>query len=469
MKPSIPNRKKYFSSLKNKKPSNYIKNNNKQIFNNHNLNTLPSLQKINKNYQYLTKEFTNTIKLFSSQYDLFFSNQLAPLIALNYADELFFKEFEALCGNRYRIFSIIRNGWQQKFVLSEDIKKISRALEDKINDEKWPANLLKRYEEKAKILQTKLKNISKKEYSNLNNHELTAILVDIRSNSAILDAMSNMLHMFSSLVGSKFLISLQKYSNNKEKINQNFIYFTQPIQESRFAKIIIPKLKNKINLNDKDKIFSKILRIGAFIKDDVSKLLDLRKQQTIYLFKEISNRLKCSVDDLNYLQINEIKNFLINGKNPSNLIKSRKQITILFYKKKKLSIFEGSNALSFLNKAKITNIHLNVSKIKLIGQVASLGETEGKVVVVQNSKEAIQNFHKGDILVAPYTATEYLPAIKKAKAIITETGGITSHAAIISRELKIPCIVGIKDATKILKSGDFIKVNANEGIIVPLN
>jgi len=58
-----------------------------------------------------------------------------------------------------------------------------------------------------------------------------------------------------------------------------------------------------------------------------------------------------------------------------------------------------------------------------------------------------------------------MPAIKKASAIVTNVGGITCHAAIVSRELKIPCIIGTKIATKVLKDGDLVEVDAQKGIV----
>ena len=97
--------------------------------------------------------------------------------------------------------------------------------------------------------------------------------------------------------------------------------------------------------------------------------------------------------------------------------------------------------------------------------MASLGRVNGRVVIAKNSKEALQKMQDKDILVAPYTAVEYVPAMKKAAAILTETGGITSHAAIISRELGIPCIIGIENVTTLLKDGDLVEVNANKGIV----
>ena len=67
------------------------------------------------------------------------------------------------------------------------------------------------------------------------------------------------------------------------------------------------------------------------------------------------------------------------------------------------------------------------------------------------------------------TRPEFLPLMKKAAAFITDEGGIASHAAIVARELRLPCIVGTKIATKTFKDGDIIEVDANKGIIKKIN
>ncbi len=77
----------------------------------------------------------------------------------------------------------------------------------------------------------------------------------------------------------------------------------------------------------------------------------------------------------------------------------------------------------------------------------------------------IEKMQKGDILVAETTAPELMTAIKKAGAIVTDMGGLMSHAAIVSREFGIPCIVGTRNASKILKDGDMIEVDADSGAI----
>ena len=72
---------------------------------------------------------------------------------------------------------------------------------------------------------------------------------------------------------------------------------------------------------------------------------------------------------------------------------------------------------------------------------------------------------KGDILVAIMTTPNFIPALEKAAAFVTDEGGITCHAAIIAREMKKPCIIGTKIATKFLKDGDIVQVDANNGIV----
>ena len=88
----------------------------------------------------------------------------------------------------------------------------------------------------------------------------------------------------------------------------------------------------------------------------------------------------------------------------------------------------------------------------LSGSPASPGIGIGVVKIIMSPKE-IGKIKPGDILVAPQTNPDYVPAMKKAAAIVTEKGGRTSHAAIVSRELGIPAVVGADGATKILKEG----------------
>lgn len=98
----------------------------------------------------------------------------------------------------------------------------------------------------------------------------------------------------------------------------------------------------------------------------------------------------------------------------------------------------------------------------LKGISASPGIGTGIVRILRSPKE-IDKIKSGDILVAPMTSPDYVPAMKKATAIVTDQGGMTSHAAIVSREMGIPCVVGTKDGTKVLKDGNTVTVNGTSG------
>ena len=104
---------------------------------------------------------------------------------------------------------------------------------------------------------------------------------------------------------------------------------------------------------------------------------------------------------------------------------------------------------------------------EISGMCASQGSAAGKVRICKSQGD-IADFRTGEILVASMTRPEYLPAIKKAAAIVTDEGGITSHAAIVSRELGIPCVIATKNATKMLKTGNIAEVKANHGIVILL-
>lgn len=101
------------------------------------------------------------------------------------------------------------------------------------------------------------------------------------------------------------------------------------------------------------------------------------------------------------------------------------------------------------------------------GSIAFSGNIQGQVMVIKNKSE-IRLFKRNYILVSPMTTPDYLVAMKKAKAFITDEGGLLCHAAIIAREMKKPCIIGTKIATRVLHDGDLVEVDADKGIVLLL-
>jgi pyruvate,water dikinase len=107
-------------------------------------------------------------------------------------------------------------------------------------------------------------------------------------------------------------------------------------------------------------------------------------------------------------------------------------------------------------------------KLILTGQPASPGVVTGIVNILKSAKE-IGKIKRGDILVTDMTTPDFVPAMKKAVAIVTNKGGQTSHAAIVSRELGVPCVVGTKTATTTLKQGRIITVDGAAGRVYESN
>ena len=98
------------------------------------------------------------------------------------------------------------------------------------------------------------------------------------------------------------------------------------------------------------------------------------------------------------------------------------------------------------------------------GQVANLGLKKGIARIVLTTRD-FAKMKNNDILVTHMTTPQFIPILKRAAAIVTDEGGITCHAAIVSRELNVPCIIGTKKATAIIRDGQLIEVNANHGVV----
>lgn len=111
----------------------------------------------------------------------------------------------------------------------------------------------------------------------------------------------------------------------------------------------------------------------------------------------------------------------------------------------------------------------NVLKVQLVGDILVSGQSltnksiSGKICVASNNNEAIKNFEDGDILVINETSNALISLLKKASAIIAETPGATSHAAIVGMTLDIPVLVGVENATKILKNGTTVTIDGSRG------
>ncbi|NMB48511.1 hypothetical protein GYA13_03680 [Candidatus Kuenenbacteria bacterium] len=222
--------------------------------------------------------------------------------------------------------------------------------------------------------------------------------------------------------------------------------------------------------NDKEKHIFYALRMISYTKD----LRNVTDDYVNYCFgnfyNEVSKRVGLTKKEIHFLWDDEL-NELIKGENriTSKYIQNKRKFCAAIAAPKSVGLkqyYIGVEARDyrervFKNSNQLSN---NSSQSAIKGTIASTGVTTGRVKIIHSASE-VGKVKKGDILVVGMTSPKYMSAILNAGAIITDDGGLTCHAAIITRELRKPCIIGTKIATSILKDGDLVEVDANKGII----
>jgi phosphohistidine swiveling domain-containing protein len=207
------------------------------------------------------------------------------------------------------------------------------------------------------------------------------------------------------------------------------------------------------------------LRLNSFIIDYKKRVFTISHFQINFsLIKEIAERLRINQKFVHCLFVEELEEVLVNKKELDlKELEDRVKGLVFFIDHEKFEFAVGSKVDDFHQKYEV--IEKKVDRLREFkGQVASLGSLEGRVKVITGPKD----FHKmkpGDIIVSHMTTPEYVPILKFASGIITDEGGITCHAAIVSRELKIPCVIGTKIATQVLHDNNLVELRASEGLV----
>ena len=191
------------------------------------------------------------------------------------------------------------------------------------------------------------------------------------------------------------------------------------------------------------------------------------------LILKIGEKFEVSGNDLDSYKITEIF-ALFEGKHVSKeILMERSQNSLAYTDGQNLKYAWGKEAEEFVEQVK--QVYATQANADIVGQVANKGDeryVEGKVARInvdysslELMEQNIANMEPGEILVSEFTAPELIGACNKAKAIITDLGGMLSHAAIVSRELNIPCIVGTEHASRSLKNGDMIRIDVQLGTV----
>jgi phosphohistidine swiveling domain-containing protein len=206
------------------------------------------------------------------------------------------------------------------------------------------------------------------------------------------------------------------------------------------------------------------------IVDEISPLRDVRKENFVKgifyaedVMEEIAKRYGYTLPDLQCFEEKDILKLKAGKKISTDEIKRRKDAVLLniHYSKGIWEIYSGKKAREYHEK-ECKEEHESIDEI--YGIVASIGKACGKAKIIYGEK-GFSKMNKGDILVTGMTRPEMLPVMKKAAAIVTDEGGVTCHAAIVARELGIPCIIGTRIGSKVINDDDIILVDADVGLV----
>lgn len=184
-------------------------------------------------------------------------------------------------------------------------------------------------------------------------------------------------------------------------------------------------------------------------------------------FKALAKEKYFSFSQIQFLKPEEITDLLRGQEISNELPNARKKMYVMYFHNQIIEEFFGQEAKDIFNYLKQSTEDKPEDTTTLIGETGSPGKVTGIVKIIEKATE-IGKMNKGDILVSHTTNPTLVPAMKLAAGIVADIGGVTSHAAIISRELGIPSVVGTKNATRVLQDGDRVEVDANKGIVIKL-
>ena len=179
------------------------------------------------------------------------------------------------------------------------------------------------------------------------------------------------------------------------------------------------------------------------------------------VLQEIAKRLGLNLMQVRFMLKNEVQDALSGKEINYESLRRRTRFCIFYTEKDREVIFIGDEAKKLRHRIQMLK---KINAEEVMGQTGSVGTARGIVKTI-NRPSAMIKMHKGDILVSIATKPDIVGAMKKAAAIVTDQGGITSHAAIVARELGIPCVIATKIATKIFKDGDNVEVDADKGLV----
>src|SRR3989338_5418433 len=245
--------------------------------------------------------------------------------------------------------------------------------------------------------------------------------------------------------------------------------------EKHLSKIKTEHEKIYVEIHDRRlRQYSITLQRYALLRYRLKHLWSGAEYLCLGLMQETQKRIDGNFEDfIKTYSFSDIAKFLETGESlDTQQISNRLKRTVIHYREGTCNYYYGDDGEKFLISRGIHKeghqVSLGTQKIK--GNIANKGliTARARIINVEDLEQFMKDsqlFQKGEILVTTMTSPIMVSLIEKAAGIITDEGGITSHAAVVSREFGIPCLVGTRRASKIIKTGDEIELDANTGCI----
>ena len=401
-------------------------------------NTFKELKKVSKNMDKLNNKFITINDYFYSKYNDKLSTKHVMNLYNVIKDELLSNWDITLVNDLY---SFIYTG-----LLKKRLKK-KKYNDDKINEYISGINNIESLKPIKELIELAYKKdkLSKAEYKLLFDNyifkygdrsleELKLESETFRTNPKLLE---------------KKIKEYRKDKNKLKEIYEDLNKEKEIIKEDYITRFISKRamtgIKNReISRLNRSRIYGMVRQMFLTIGNNFTKSKLLRKKEDIF-----------------YLTIEEVFNY--KKYNLKNLVKERKREYKMYYELPNYSRLIFSNKEFDKHHKRINKVEKQVSKKVLEGTPTSNGKIKGEALVIEDINK---NYDvKDKILITKMTDPGWVFLLINAKGVISEKGSILSHTAIISREINIPSIVGVEDATKIIKTGDYLEMDAYTGKI----
>jgi phosphoenolpyruvate synthase/pyruvate phosphate dikinase len=338
----------------------------------------------------------------------------------------------------------VRKGAMSFYASKETMERAKEFGNQKFVDLDFIEDYFKKIREIGNTLKETVKKIKETDLSKVSNEELYSLYIDF-------------FEKYSALLG------LYRFSRPEfyDDVIKNLIKkFPEPNAENFNALLSNKQVNFKVDENVKELALT-LKQVGD-IRLDMHKTWQITYNEVAdNLFNEIGKRIKISSLEAMNCLTNEIKEALLSDKKIDiDEIKKRINFFNIIYTDDFSFKIDFDESLNVEDEEKVDEIK---------GTSAYPGKVKGPVKLILNSIQFRDSDHldieEGCILVTGNTSPDLVPILNKVSAIVTDEGGLLCHAAIVSREMKKPCIIGTKNATKVLKDGDLIEVDADKGIV----